>query len=612
MLRASKRVAEADGESDSLGLGSKRACVAAEPSQPPEAEAVPEKNAAQPASRVAPLSKADPQEGHGLEEEDDAFEEERFECVLCRRSLEELDFAGRVAHMKRCSASQSGSVLRGFVARAKPINRASRPRAGTLLSFFEQPVERARGEQERRAQEAWSSTVERWHSILDGKGQNQLTQWQKRQGSSQRSQPRSLSADAQGLSASQSRPPCPRHKRVEGTGFIVDGFAHDPGGARAFFLSHFHSDHYTGLSRAFRAGTIFCSRATASLAQLSLGVPAERFQVLPLNKRVTVDGVGVTLVDANHCPGAVMFIFDLPVSSEGTPPPDRSRNAFSALQGARASSPSPMQQGPAPCAAAPCGAPPVTVADELSQRRIIVHTGDFRFHPLMLEVEALRRVQGRVHVLHLDTTYCDPNRDFPPQAEMIDYCVRVVAEALGGAGSLGSQQTLTGRVRALVAVGTYSIGKERILLQLAEQIGVKVAVSGAHFARLACMSLPLPSGRRLDDVFTTDWASAPVHVLPLSEIKPSSLGEHLRRHGRGTFNAIVGIAPTGWSGDAPRMETHGNVTVHHVPYSEHSSLRELREFVRFLRPRTLVPTVGGRSSDAALQMLGHFTDLLRP
>ena len=72
-------------------------------------------------------------------------------------------------------------------------------------------------------------------------------------------------------------------------------------------------------------------------------------------------GVEVTLIDANHCPGAVQFLFRLP-----------------------------------------CG-------------KRYLHCGDMRFSPALLSNPHLRRSQGCTGV-YLDTTYCNPRYTFPPQA----------------------------------------------------------------------------------------------------------------------------------------------------------------------------------------------------
>ena len=65
----------------------------------------------------------------------------------------------------------------------------------------------------------------------------------------------------------------PSHS-VAGTSFVVDTFnaTAQASGARHFFLTHFHADHYKGLGPRFTCGTVYCTRETAKLVRLKLRV----------------------------------------------------------------------------------------------------------------------------------------------------------------------------------------------------------------------------------------------------------------------------------------------------------------------------------------------------
>lgn len=91
----------------------------------------------------------------------------------------------------------------------------------------------------------------------------------------------------------------------------VDHFA---GGAEVYFLTHYHSDHMAGLRRGWDRGTVFCTADTAALLTLGKGVPAGRVHPLALGatERLELEGgtLHVTPLEANHCPGACMFLFE--------------------------------------------------------------------------------------------------------------------------------------------------------------------------------------------------------------------------------------------------------------------------------------------------------------
>lgn len=51
-----------------------------------------------------------------------------------------------------------------------------------------------------------------------------------------------------------------------------------------------------------------------------------------------------------------------------------------------------------------------------------------------------------------------------------------------------------------------------------------------------------------------------------------------------------------------RRRQKGTLIVYQVPYSEHSSFSELQQFVGFMQPQSLVPSVGNDSGPKAAQM----------
>lgn len=197
---------------------------------------------------------------------------------------------------------------------------------------------------------------------------------------------------------------CPFYKKIPGTDFVVDAFCYGriPGVSK-YFLSHFHYDHFRGLNRKFDWGKIICSKVTANLIKLKIGIEpnGNRILALPLDEPIVVDGVEVTLLDANHCPGSVMFLFKLPFA--------------------------------APSAGAP-------------STKVVLHCGDFRADPRMEEYPALWNLS--VDKVFLDTTYCRPDYDFPPQANVIETTVELI------------RTHLKTRPGTIVLTGSYTIGKK--------------------------------------------------------------------------------------------------------------------------------------------------------
>uniref|UniRef100_A0A8C5XES7 DNA cross-link repair 1A protein n=1 Tax=Microcebus murinus TaxID=30608 RepID=A0A8C5XES7_MICMU len=316
---------------------------------------------------------------------------------------------------------------------------------------------------------------------------------------------------------------CPFYKKIPGTGFTVDAFQYGlVEGCTAYFLTHFHSDHYAGLSKHFTF-PVYCSEITGNLVKSKLHVQEQYIHSLPMDTECVVNGVKVVLLDANHCPGAVMILFYLP---NGT---------------------------------------------------VILHTGDFRANPSM---ERSLLAGQKVHMLYLDTTYCSPEYTFPSQQEVIQFAINTAFEAV------------TLNPRALVVCGTYSIGKEKVFLAIADVLGSKVGMSREKYKTLQCLNIP-----EINSLITTDMCSSLVHLLPMMQINFKGLQSHLEKCG-GKYDQILAFRPTGWT-HSNRLtsiadvipQTKGNISIYGIPYSEHSSYLEMKRFVQWLKPQKIIPTV---------------------
>ena len=423
---------------------------------------------------------------------------------------------------------------------------------------------------------------------------------------------------------------CPFYKIMPGFSICVDAFRYGAiEGCKAYFLSHFHSDHYIGLTARWSHGPIYCSQVTGSLVRKQLGTAAKWVVELEFEKPYDIpgtDGATVTMIPANHCPGSSLFLFQKPVGKGPNGPAKR-----------------------------------------------ILHCGDFRACPAHVEHPLLKpqlreSVSGKIRqqkidICYLDTTYLNPRYSFPPQDDVISACADLCASMspdpnrkddvwerstkAGGTpgvskyfqkanasddGVAADSSKMNPKQRLLVICGTYSIGKERICIAIAKALNSKIFASPAKIK--ICKQLGMPE---LTELLTSNPLEAQVHMQMLMEIRAETLQEYLNSY-KPHFSRIVGFRPSGWNfrpsnGKAvgantppstiptqqvlhgkgwrtrfgyrdlvPQRGSTGESMCFGVPYSEHSSFRELAMFVMGLRIEKIVPTVNVGSEQSRSRM----------
>jgi DNA cross-link repair 1A protein len=375
-------------------------------------------------------------------------------------------------------------------------------------------------------------------------------------------------------------PPPPPWIRVPGTRFIVDGFqgygkSHSRWCAN-WFLTHFHADHYKGLTKSTpdpKRCVIWCSRPTAELCRARLGIQKERLRVVDVGRTFVVEGVSVRFVDANHCPGAVMIVFD------GIPRLGSRSHPDGVGGGSHGSD----------------------RRKEIEETDAVLATGDFRFHAGMTSCPILRGVAAKRPAVMLDTTYCDPKHAFPPQAEVL----AAVRDAVRAEAHNGE--------RTLFLFGTYTIGKERVFFEAAKALGpeTKIYVGKQKRGVLEALgdAVPAEDMRRV----TGDDTATNLHVVPMGSVTFERM-KTIARYYRNRYDTVVAFKPTGWTftqarkhARATKRQKRGALIQYAVPYSEHSSFAELRAFVAFLKPRAILPHVGNDRGENAARMVRALT-----
>lgn len=167
----------------------------------------------------------------------------------------------------------------------------------------------------------------------------------------------------------------------------------------------------------------------------------------------------------------------------------------------------------------------------------------------------------------------------------------------------------------MLAWCSYTIGKERLFLEVASTLNRPLYVSATKKKVLDCIEIP----PEIQKLITTDDTTTNLHVVPMWMISQKHMKNALKFY-KGRFTTIIGFKPTGWTHERDTQNTKaklgrrqamakGTMVTYQVPYSEHSSFTELREFVKWFQPQRIIPHVnsddGGPKADKLVSLLRY-------
>jgi DNA cross-link repair 1A protein len=212
----------------------------------------------------------------------------------------------------------------------------------------------------------------------------------------------------------------------------------------------------------------------------------------------------------------------------------------------------------------------------------VLHTGDFRAEPSVISSASKF---SPVDHLFIDCTFAISGLTIPPRevcrAFVIERCKVWLPRDY------------------LVIIGTYTIGKEDLLLDVAEALGCCVY---APEARLTGIRSLMEAGWRRSDLFVDDQKSARIHLVPIGTTSLENAIAYAISVNRTKVLAFQATGSAGkpfWQSPTTLSARGVDAVVYAVPYSDHSAPEELRKFVDAMKPIVVTSTTHTSRKDVA-------------
>lgn len=443
-----------------------------------------------------------------------------------------------------------------------------------------------------------------------------------------------------------------------------------------YFLSHFHADHYGGISKKWCYERVFdcmedfddlsryrpiiyCGKVTANLLTIKFGIDPRFVQILEFETKYLIKsydnfnsgyepvkksekespGLYVTMISANHCPGSAIFLFE-------------------------------------------------SIGDDTENKNYL-HCGDFRInkdmllHPL-LKPYLLPKAKSLLDKVYLDTTYLTFHYNFPKQEDVCNQISQMFEDLshpqdtslLSEWFGLNNQSRITDFLKSkakpkkkfLIVIGTYVIGKERLAIAILKRLNncpifiLSIKSRGYQYEVVRAFEDEYLDNHLTENEFGNDDCQCVIHLVPMDIIYTMEEFKKYIKFNKylDNFERCVGLRPTGWSHtqeyrtnkeldmleypkpivdnmarnqfinivcdiclEIPEFDYNNDILpqnkryssvnkkdkdslrIYSLPYSEHSSYRELTYFCLFLNIEEIIPTVGTEEERLVGRMNQH-------
>ncbi|KAD3642051.1 hypothetical protein E3N88_31275 [Mikania micrantha] len=318
-------------------------------------------------------------------------------------------------------------------------------------------------------------------------------------------------------------------------------------GSQVYFLTHLHADHTVGLSPRWNKGPVFCSHISARLFHHKFpGFDTSLIRTLEIGQWYSLSLVSLTTgsqtkvevmsIEANHCPGAVMYLF---------------RGVFG----------------------------------------ITLYTGDFRWEVTSettqmgknMLLKALKN--DKIDTIYIDNTYCNPSYSFPSREVAAQQVVNIINtypehDIIIGIDTLGKEDLLL-YISKILNIKIW-VWPER--LQTMHLLGLH-----DNFTTKSTLTRVRAVPRYSFSVETLEGLNT---MHPTIGIMPSGLPWKLKGKDK---SCDLSSLKTETGNDLHmnmRNRYTNNIEKYHqyiytVPYSDHSCFSELVEFVKYLCPNNI-------------------------